>query len=1360
MSAVKLALLAQQLRQQTDDADVLAAEPIAVIGMGCRFPGADSPAAFWALLRDGGDAIREIPAERWDVDALYDPDPYRSGTMNTRWGGFLDGIDQFDAHYFGISPREAARMDPQQRLVMEVAVEALERAGQPASRLAGSLTGVFVAATMADYSDRQLAALDEIDAYSVTGNVHCIIANRLSFALDLRGPSLALDTACSSSLVAVHMACQSLRSRESDMALAGGVNVVLSPQPTIAMAKWGVMAADGRCKTFDGRADGFVRGEGCGVVVLKRLADAVADGDPIAAVIRGSAVNQDGRSAAMSAPNGLAQQDVVRRAMRCGRVRPEQIGCVEAHGTGTALGDPIEVEALAEVLGTPAAGVEPVALTAVKPNIGHLEAAAGIAGLIKIVLCLQHEAVAPVAHFSELNPHISLEGTRLFIPTAIHPWPAGPAARLAGVSSFGFGGTNAHVVVEEAPRSAVSTPGRGPFALTVSGHTSTARRQAAGRLADRLDGADEAHVGDVCFTAALRQTHHDERLVVVGTDGNDLAGRLRQFAAGETTTGTVTGRRRIGERHRVAFVCSGQGPQWWAMGRQLLTTSAPFRDAVEQCDTLLRPHVDWSLIDELGADEGASRLDQTEYAQPAIFALQVGLAAVWRAWGVRPDAVVGHSVGEVAAAHLAGALTLEDAVRVIAHRGRFMQAATGTGTMASVELAADAVVPLLSPFGHRLSIAAVNAPTATVISGDSAAMAEVTAAARSMGAAVRPLPVNYAFHSHQMEPHAARLAATLGDLVPQPHRLTFVSTVTGEPVDGAKLDAAYWEANVRRPVRFADAVGALAEWGCDVFVELAPHPVLGASIAETLAAGDHDGIVVASLRRGRPDLETLLAAAGQLHCCGVALDWAGVMPGRHRVADLPTYPWQHQRHWCDTTAGRRRPLSRADANPLQGHRVRSAAIDGYVFESELSATQPAFLADHRIGDLTVAPATAFAELAAAAFAAATSRRARSISDVEILAPLVFDGDEPATVQVHLQGIDPMQFSVASAAGDNWTVHATGHVGARPSHAPASTDLDALRTRLHEVATADALYARLSAQGVALGESFRAVQEVVVGDGEALARVVAPPAVRRDLGRFTFHPALLDACLHALATVLEPDGRAHLPVAVAEVSVHTSPIPDELWAHARVVEQTTATVTADVAIVTAGGAPVADVAGLRLVRTDAESVARAVGRTGRRDNVLYELAWPPAPGDGARPHGPVVIVGDGGGLGPALAGRPEADGARVLVVPSTSESDLTALVTSTGARDIVYLAALDTPALGTVPDPATAIRPVLAGAIAAARAMRGNPARLWLVTRGAQAIEGPAAAPEQAPLWGLAASITAEHPELTCVGVDLDPDDDT
>jgi acyl transferase domain-containing protein/NADPH:quinone reductase-like Zn-dependent oxidoreductase len=1358
LSAVKLALLAQQLRTQTDDAGVLAAEPIAIIGLGCRFPGGvDTPAAFWDLLHHGGDAVTVVPPDRWDADAFYDPDPYHPGTINTRRGAFVDGIDQFDADYFGISPREAARMDPQQRLLMEVAVEALERAGQPASRLAGSLTGVFVAATMSDYSDRQLAAVDEIDAYSVTGNVHCILANRLSFALDLRGPSVAVDTACSSSLVAVHLACQSLRARESDMALVGGVNVVLAPEPTIAIAKWGVLAPDGNCKTFAADADGFVRGEGCGVVVLERLADAIAAGDPVAAVIRGSAVNQDGRSAALSAPSGRAQQDVIRRALHTGRVRPDQISCVEAHGTGTALGDPIEVEALAAVVGAAAPGAPPVALTAVKPNIGHLEAAAGIAGVIKIVLCLQHHEVPAAAHLAALNPHLRLGGTRLFIPTEPHPWPSGGPPRVAGVSSFGFGGTNAHVVVEEAPPRPAPPARGGPFALPVSGRTPAALREAAGRLAEHLGGAGGEDIADACFTAAVRRTHHDERLVVVGANRDELAEGLRRLANREPAGAAATGRRPMGTRRRLAFVCSGQGPQWWAMGRQLLADNEVFRDAVEACDKALRAHADWSLVDELTADEATSRLDLTEYAQPAIFALQVGLAAVWRSWGVAPDAVVGHSVGEVAAAHLAGALTLDDAIRVVALRGRLMGDAAGRGTMAALELPATGVEAVLIAFGDRLAVAAVNGPAATVISGDADAMAAALDTFRERGAPSKPLPVNYAFHSAQMESAARQLAADLADLAPGRPHVALVSTVTGGPIADRRLDGAYWADNVRQTVRFAAAVRTLAASGCDVFVELAPHPVLGGAIAETLAGGDPDAIVVASLRRGRPDLETMLAAVGALHCGGVAVDWEAVMGGRRRVVDLPTYAWQHRRHWCDTRPRRRVPSSASSPHPFVGRRLRSPAIDGYVFESELTPDEPAFLNDHRVGDLVVVPATAFLEWAAAAFAEATSAPAGAIADVELHSPLVLRPDQPVTVQIHLRGVEPMAFTVSSAGGDDWTVHATGRVS---SHvAPdLAVELASVRSGLGSATEADALYAGLAAKGVPFGESFRAVTELAAAPGRALARVVAPLAVRRDAGRYRFHPALLDACLHALDALLAPGAGPSLPVALAELRLHREEVPAELWAHVQVVVSAGPATRADVAIFDVAGAPVASIAGLRLVRTTPEALARAAGWAGGNDDVLYRVTWEAADPVGAHPNaGPWLIISDRAERGELLAARLSTAGATVALVAAADSVDIGALLASSGARHVVDLRPLDAPPLTAGADATAAVLPVVNVALATVRTtLAAGAPRLWFVTRGAQAVDGPPTAPEQAPVWGVAASVAAEHPALACTCIDLDP----
>ena len=699
MSSIKLALLAQQMRSENADRDYVRAEPIAVIGLSCRFPGgANSPELFWQLLASGIDAITEVPRDRWDIDALYDPAPNVPGKMSTRYGGFIDRVDEFDAAYFGIAPREAVRMDPQQRLLLEVAYEALDDAGQTRERLAGTRAGVFIASYGDDYGHLLLSDRTVIDAHTGTGTAQSIVANRLSYLLNLQGPSLTIDTACSSSLVAVHLACQSLRHDECTLAMAGGVSLILSPEMTISLSKWGFMAPDGRCKTFDARADGFVRGEGCGVIVLKRLSDALADGDRILALIRGSAVNQDGRSTVLTAPNGLAQQAVIRQALDNAKLSPSQITYIEAHGTGTSLGDPIEVEALTEVYGQNRSDAAQVALASVKTNIGHLEAAAGMAGLIKVILCLQHEAIPPHLHFTQLNPHISLTNTPFFIPTEMCAWPSTAQRRCAGISSFGFGGTNAHVILEEAPAVPPTEPaeplsGRA-YLLPISARHPDAVRALAHTYAEFLVNDARADVSDVCYTASLRRTHDDYRLAVVGHSREELAERL---------TGDLPPAQHIAPRPRLAFVFTGQGAQWWAMGRELLDQEPVFRDTIERCSELFKAYASWSLWTELTRPEADSRLDQTEIAQPAIFALQVALAALWRSWGITPDVVVGHSVGEIAAAHIAGVLNLEDAVRVVFHRGRLMQRATGLGKMAAIELPAVEAEQAIAAYQDRLS---------------------------------------------------------------------------------------------------------------------------------------------------------------------------------------------------------------------------------------------------------------------------------------------------------------------------------------------------------------------------------------------------------------------------------------------------------------------------------------------------------------------------------------------------------------------------------------------------------------------------------------------------------------------------------
>jgi acyl transferase domain-containing protein/trans-aconitate methyltransferase/acyl carrier protein len=908
LSPAQRALLERRLQKANATPQPVVTEPIAIIGMGCRFPGgAGTPEAFWELLKNGFDAVSEVPANRWDHAALYDPDPATPERMNTRWGAFLDQLEKFDANFFGISPREAAQMDPQQRLLLEVAWEALEQAGQPMERLAGSRTGVFVGihSQSNDYCWLQLSDRARIDAYTGTGTAHSIAPNRLSYFFDLQGPSLAVDTACSSSLVAVHLGCQSLRSKECNLVLAGGVNVILSPEMTIAYSKLGMMAADGRCKVFDCRADGFVRGEGCGVVVLKRLSDAQADGDPVLAVVRGSAVNQDGHTNGLTAPNGISQQAVVRQALDNAALDPSAITYVETHGTGTSLGDPIEVEALASALGRSRTPDRACVLGSVKTNLGHLEAAAGIAGLIKVVLALQNEAIPPHLHFTALNPHISLQHTPFNIASAGMPWPRKPGeTRYAGVSSFGFGGTNAHVVIEEAPEVVKEVQSQTPTTQTahllpISARSGAALRSLAEAYQNLLaveESGSAASLLDICYTASVRRTHHEHRLFVAGHSPQELAEQLHGFLHGDLPLAISSGDGR-GREAGLAFVFSGQGPQWFGMGRELFEQEPVFRATLEQCDTILRRHASWSLLRELAADASASRLDRTEIAQPAIFALQVSLAALWRSWGVVPDAVVGHSVGEVAAAHIAGALSLEDALRVIYHRGRLMEQAAGCGKMVSVEIPLAEAEKELQNYADRLAIAAINSPTTTVFSGESAALEEVVHSFQQRKVICRMLPVNFAFHSPQMEPYRVDLVRSLEGLKACATSIPMISTVTGKIVRDGMLDGGYWGRNVREPVRFADAINALLTDGVTAFLEIGPHPVLAAAIAR--CAGDHDRQVtlMSSLRHGREERLTMLTALGELYRIGHNVNWGSVYPLSATVVKLPSYPWQREKFW-------------------------------------------------------------------------------------------------------------------------------------------------------------------------------------------------------------------------------------------------------------------------------------------------------------------------------------------------------------------------------------------------------------------------------------------------------------------------------
>ncbi|MCY1031324.1 amino acid adenylation domain-containing protein [Corallococcus sp. BB11-1] len=875
---------------------------IAIVSLGCRFPGAPSPEAFWALLQRGGDAITEVPADRWDAQRYYHPDPTHAGTMNTRWGGFLEQVDGFDPLFFGISPHEAARMDPQQRLLLEVAWEALERGGQAPQALRGSRTGVFVGISSSDYAQRQFGDRTRLDAYAGTGNAHSIAANRLSYLLGLRGPSMAVDTACSSSLVGLHLACQSLRGGECDLALAGGVNLILNPDLNIAFSRAGMMAKDGRCKSFDAAADGYVRSEGCGVVVLKRLADAQAAGDAILAVIHGSAVNHDGPSNGLTAPNGFAQQEVIQQALQQARLSPGDVSYVEAHGTGTALGDPIELEALKAALRPGGRSQQRRCLVgSVKANIGHLEAAAGIAGLVKIVLALQHSEVPPQVHFRALNPHVSLDPSALHIPTRREPWTSEGGARFAGISSFGFGGANAHVIVGEAPRQTPviqTAPERPYHLLTLSARTAPALREMVQRYQARITAPDAPALADVCFTANTGRDAWAHRFSTTAGSHPELATQLDAFLHERPLPGLHHGEVQRSAQPRVVFLFPGQGAQHAGMGRQLYESEPVFREALERCDALLRPHLDASLFSVLypAPGEDSERIHQTRYSQPALFALGYALSRLWGSWGVTPDAVLGHSVGEYVAAHLAGVLGLEDALRLLATRSRLIQALPQDGTMAAVLADEDTVRAALEG-AQDVELAAINGPRHVVISGARSGVQRVVEALQARGIDSRPLTVSHAFHSARMDPMLAEFEQAARGITFQAPTLPLISNLTGAVLKTAP-DAGYWRRHVREPVQFLKSIEHAALAGPAVFIELGPNDTLLGMAKRCLPEGNH--LWLPSLKKHQDDGRTLLGSLGALFVRGVSIDRTRVDPSatRQRVP-LPTYPFERQRCWLE-----------------------------------------------------------------------------------------------------------------------------------------------------------------------------------------------------------------------------------------------------------------------------------------------------------------------------------------------------------------------------------------------------------------------------------------------------------------------------
>ena len=872
-------------------------DPIAIIGIGCRYPGGVSdPESFWRVVAQGLDTITEIPRERWNLADHYDPDPEVPGKTTSRTGGFLPNVDQFDAAFFGISPREAMKMDPQQRLLLETSWEALERAGLPAARLLDSATGVFVGLIHHEYAHLNGFDLAHYDGYAGTGSTGSVASGRISYFLGLKGPSLTVDTACSSSLVTIHLACQSLRLGECSLALSGGVTLMLTPATHVEFSRLRGLAADGRCKSFDAAADGVGWSEGCGMLVLKRLTDAERDGDPILAVIRGTAVNQDGRSNGLTAPNGPSQEAVIRRALRSAGVSPAAVDYVEAHGTGTSLGDPIEVQALGAALHAGRSQEQPLVVGSVKSNFGHTQAAAGVAGVINTVLAMRHSLMPRTLHFQTPNPRIAWAELTVTVASRPVPWDKSDKPRIAGVSAFGLSGTNAHVILQEAPadaRAATDSPAPTTYLLPLSAKSEPALIALAHAYGAVLSAAKGDALADIVYSASVRRSHHSHRLAVVGETAEQLADQLSQWTGGQSSAGLFHGQTVTGESPKLVFVFPGQGWQWVGMGRQLLAERPAFRTALQACDVAIQREAGFSILAELVRDRDDDLPIQV--LQPLLFACQVGLAAEWRAAGVTPDAVVGHSMGEVAAAHVAGALTLHDAVRIICRRSALMRRLSGKGAMALVELSLDDAQAALRGYDQLLSIAASNGPRSTVIAGEPAALDEVLAALEQRAVFCRRIKVEVASHCPQMDELTAELRAALAEISGQPASLRMVSTVIGQELSGPELTAEYWVRNVREPVQFSSVIHELISSGHHRFVELSAHPILTPSLQECLREGGLPGLVVGSGRRDSDEDTSLKESLAALYADGYELDWELQFPLGGKVVDLPSYPWQRER---------------------------------------------------------------------------------------------------------------------------------------------------------------------------------------------------------------------------------------------------------------------------------------------------------------------------------------------------------------------------------------------------------------------------------------------------------------------------------
>lgn len=1199
-----------------------AREPIAIIGIGCKYPGnANTAEEFWEMICNKTDALGPIPSDRWEMNDMYAPEWRRAGKISVKRGGFVNNIDMFDAGFFGISPLEASRMDVQQRMLLQVTYEAFEDAGLDLKNVSGSKTACFIGISAHDYGDIQNTPQERVNIGSHTnvGGAQSIAANRISYCFNLKGPSIALDTACSSSLNAIHIACRAIWNGDATMAVAGGVNAILKPEPHMGFSKGGFLSPDGTCFSFDERGNGYVRSEGTGMMVMKPLSQAEADGDKIYAVIRGTAVNQDGATKGISVPNPVAQEELLNTAYNDAGVDPHDVTYVEAHGTGTFVGDPIESNSIGRVIGTERD--DKCFMGSIKSNIGHLEPASGIAGITKLALAMYHQQIPPNIHFQKGNPNIPFEKLKLQVPTEVMDWsPKGGIPRFGGVNSFGFGGSNAHVVLQDHPAKTTLKANDidGPLVAAISARDGEALNALTQQYIDYLnDTSNTTPLNEICAATTLRRSHHSKRLAVVGETKEEMANHLQGYLDGETLNEISEGS--VNElKDKIVFVFSGQGPQWWGMGRQLLAKDELFKEWIHKLDGMLSEFADWSLLEELARSEETSRVSDTNIAQPSIFAIQIALYEMWKAKGVEPGAVVGHSIGEVAAGYASGALTLEMAVKLIFHRSRVQFKATDKGRMLAVGISQKEAEKLIAGKEDTVSVGAVNGPEMVALSGNTDVIEAIAADLNEKDIFHKILMVNVPFHSHHMEPLKEELLESLGaDWKPTPSNIPFYSTVAGKVVPGEELDAMYWFKNVREPVYFTAAVEEQIKDGFDTFIELGPHPIHAIGINGLLDAHKVKGLVLASLRRKEDEQKQFMNSVAKMHAWGADINWENFYGKVGHTVELPKYPWQEESFWLETEEGKKARLGIIEYHPhLKKQIVSVREDDNIVWEVDLDRRTYPYIEDHKVQGPLVYPGAGHMDLIAGAARASFGDKFGFVEDVNFEGALFLpDQGEPPHIQIDISHDNGEWFLYTKprTKDADWTMCSNGkinHIGDKFDS--EEIDLAAAKARIKVEVPVKPLHDELLESGLYLGPSFRAIKNLWRSDTlwESYSEIEVHESIKDEFFQFNIHPGVLDSCFQTMFGIFGMQNDiadkmgVYIPRHIDRIKWHGHVNSYKLQVYARLTEWSADDATGDLWIYNEDGSLIAEFQGFKsqYLKGSRGEVA------GEMDKWFYEYGW--------------------------------------------------------------------------------------------------------------------------------------------------------